>query len=80
MAPVLFPSFVLESLEVMHEALPDAVSGVCPADTTPIYRVWNKRPDSNHRYLTNRAMRDAMVARGYVAEGYGPDAVAMCGP
>ncbi len=65
---------------VMHEALPDAVSGACPVNTTPIYRVWNKRPDSNHRYLTNRAMRDAMVARGYVAEGYGPDAVAMCGP
>jgi glucose/arabinose dehydrogenase len=80
LAPVLFPSFVLESPEVMHEALPDAANGACPVDTTPIYRVWNKRPDSNHRYLTNRAMRDAMVARGYVAEGYGPDAVAMCGP
>ena len=79
-APVLFPSFVLESLEVMHEVLPDEISGACPANTTPIYRVWNKRPDSNHRYLTNRAMRDAMVARGYVAEGYGPDAVVMCGP
>ncbi len=79
-APVLFPSFVLESLELMHEALPDLASGTCPANMTPIYRVWNKRPDSNHRYLTSRAMRDAMVARGYVAEGYGPDAVVMCGP
>ena len=79
-APVLFPSFVLESLEVMHAVLPDEVSGACPASTTPIYRVWNKRADSNHRYLRNRVLRDAMVARGYVAEGYGPDAVAMCGP
>jgi len=79
-APVLFPSFVLESLEVMHAVLPDEASGACPANTTPIYRVWNKRVDSNHRYLTNRAMRDAMVVRGYVAEGYGPDAVVMCGP
>ena len=44
-----------------------------------LYRVWNQRTDSNHRYVTDRRVRDQMVAaRGYVAEGYGPHAVTMC--
>jgi hypothetical protein len=34
----------------------------------------------NHRYTIDRALRDAMVAKGWVAEGDGPDAVAMCVP
>jgi hypothetical protein len=32
----------------------------------------------NHRFTTDRAVRDAMIASGRVAEGSGPDAVAMC--
>ena len=75
-----FPAFVYESPAVMYEFLPDVASGACPPNTTPIYRVWNQRADSNHRYTTDRALRDAMVAQGYVAEGYGPDAVVMCAP
>jgi hypothetical protein len=54
------------------------MTGACPSTTVPVYRVWNQRADSNHRYVTSRALRDQMVARGYVAEGYGPDAVIMC--
>jgi len=45
----------------------------------PVYRVWNARTDSNHRYTTSIATRDQMVARGYIAEGYGPDNVTLCG-
>jgi glucose/arabinose dehydrogenase len=72
--------FVEEGPLAMHEAVPDAASGACPAGFMPVYRVWNQRRDSNHRYTTDLAVRDAMVARGGVAEGYGPDAVAMCAP
>ena len=43
-----------------------------------MYRLWNQRADSNHRYTADRAQRDAMIARGYAAEGYGPLGVAMC--
>ena len=39
----------------------------------------NQRADANHRYTTSIAIRDQMVARGSVAEGYGPNAVALCG-
>ena len=37
-------------------------------------------PDSNHRYTTDPAVKAQMLARGYVAEGYGADAVGMCSP
>jgi uncharacterized protein YfaP (DUF2135 family) len=55
-------------------------AGACPANTIPVYRVFNNRPDGNHRYSTDPAIRDQMVARGGIAEGYGPNAVIMCAP
>jgi DNA-binding beta-propeller fold protein YncE len=73
-----FPSFVLEAADVMHVALPDTASGACPPDTVRVYRLWNNRADSNHRYTTDPNVKAQMLARGYVAEGYGPDAVIMC--
>jgi len=41
-------------------------------------RVWNGRADSNHRYTTDRATRDDMIAKGWIAEGDGPDRIAFC--
>jgi len=62
--------------------LPDTVTGECPAASVPVYRAWNGRIDSNHRFTTDPATLRAMVAQGYTAEGYGPTAmpVAMCAP
>ena len=75
-----FPQFILESENAFYVDLPDTQTGACPADTIPVYRVWNHRPDTNHRYTTDPALRKAMVAKGYVAEGSGPDIVFMCAP
>jgi hypothetical protein len=76
-----YPMFLLGSPSAMYIALPDPATGACPAGTIAVYRVWNARVDTNHRYLTDRARRDQMVAsQGYVAEGYGPDRVIMCAP
>jgi hypothetical protein len=69
-----------ETVDAFEIALPDAITGICQPQTMPVYRVWNGRVDSDHRYLTDIALRDSMVAMGYYAEGYGPDAVAMCAP
>jgi hypothetical protein len=75
------PQFDLESTAAMFLKAPDPSSGVCAdPQTQPVYRVWNRRPDTNHRYTTSAAVRDQMVAAGGVAEGYGPNAVAMCAP
>jgi hypothetical protein len=68
---------------VFYIALPvtaGATAGTCPAGTIPVYRVFDNRVDANHRYTVDRATRDMMVARGYIAEGYGNDAVIMCAP
>jgi len=75
---VAHPAFVLEDAQFMHVVLPSA--GACPAGTTPVYRVFSNRSDANHRYLTDRALRDQMVAKGWLAEGDGPDLVVMCAP
>ncbi len=74
-----FPTaWTYESDNVFQIALPDATIGACPGATIPVYRVWNNRADSNHRYTISLVTRDAMVALGYIAEGYGPNSVIMC--
>jgi uncharacterized delta-60 repeat protein len=75
-----FPQFILETAQAMRVGLPDPGTGACStAMPVPVYRIWDARHDTNHRYTANRGTRDAMVAKGWIAEGYGPDAVAMCG-
>jgi hypothetical protein len=81
-----FPEFVLETDAAFYVSLPDPTTGQCPADPTidglnfqlPVFRLWNQRADTNHRYTTNIALRNLMVQRGYVSEGYGPNSVAFC--
>jgi hypothetical protein len=75
-----YPFFNYESAALFYVALPDPATGACPAGTVPVYRVWDQRADTNHRYTTSRAIRDQMVAAGWIPEGYGPDAVIMCAP
>jgi N-acetylneuraminic acid mutarotase len=77
-AQARYPEFVFETASAFLATLPDMNTGACPAGQTPVYRVWNGRADSNHRYTTSLDVRNQMKARGYIAEGYGPDAVAMC--
>ena len=72
------PSFVLEDPAFMQMFLP--ALGACPANTAQVYRVFSNRPDANHRYMTDKAVRDQMVVKGWLAEGDGPDLVVMCAP
>lgn len=72
------PSFVLESPNFIY--LYPTTGGNCAQGQTPVYRVYSNRADVNHRYVTSRTERDAMVAKGWLAEGDGPDAVVMCAP
>lgn len=73
-----YSGYVYETASAFYAALPDAATGVCPAGTISVYRLWNNRADSNHRYTIDPAIKAAMLAKGYVAEGYGPNGVAMC--
>jgi hypothetical protein len=69
---------VLEDPAFMYMFLPNA--GVCPSNTTEVYRVFDNRIDANHRYMTDPALRDQMRAMGWIAEGDGPNLVVMCAP
>ncbi|MFO1413467.1 MAG: c-type cytochrome [Burkholderiales bacterium] len=75
-----FPAFQYESPNVFVIDLPDMTTGACPTGTTPVYRLWDARADTNHRYTTSATVRHQMLAQGWVAEGYGPDQVIMCAP
>jgi hypothetical protein len=81
------PGNVLESSAAFYVGVP--VDGVCATTGSlpgggggvigaPVYRLWNGKPDTNHRFVTDKADRDAMVARGWISEGAGLDGVAMC--
>lgn len=73
-----FTGYVEETAAAFHVVLPDATTGACPAGHAAVYRLWNARADSNHRLTADPQTKASMLARGYVAEGYGPDQVAMC--
>ena len=56
-------------------AIPPSATG-CPAGTKPIYRAYNRgfaQNNSNHRYLTNAALYQQMIASGWLGEG-----IVMC--
>jgi hypothetical protein len=51
-------------------------TSLCPAGLRALWRAYNNgfpTKDANHRYATDRALLDAMAARGWSVEG-----VAMC--
>ena len=70
----------LESPNVFRVFMPDPATGACPAGTQPVYRSWNHRSDTNHRFTTDDRVQMGMMARGDVAEGYGNPPVEMCSP
>ena len=80
-----YSGYVYETPNEFFITLPDLASGVCPPfalagapNPGGVFRLWNGRADSNHRYTTDPNVRAQMLARGYVPEGYGPLGVAMC--
>ena len=73
-------SWVFEAPDVFVVGLPALETGHCRGETTPVYRLFNNRPDANHRYTTSREVREQMIAQGWISEGYGGDGVAMCAP
>jgi hypothetical protein len=80
-----YSGYIYETPNEFFITLPDTASGACPpsilaAAPNPcnVFRLWNNRADSNHRYTTDPVLRAQMIARGYISEGYGPLGVAMC--
>jgi hypothetical protein len=57
-------------------------TGACAAGLRPVYRLYNDGQGGapNHRYTTDAAVRNEMLARGWVSEGLGADGVIFCVP
>jgi hypothetical protein len=66
---------------VFNVISPAVSDGSCPAGTIPVYRLYNNGQGGapNHRFTTDFTVRQQMLARGYLAEGYGIG-VSMCAP
>ncbi|HZQ60942.1 MAG TPA: hypothetical protein VFC24_06300, partial [Casimicrobiaceae bacterium] len=75
-----YSGYVYESPSAFYIALPDTSTGACPSGTAAVFRLWNQRADSNHRYTTDPGIKAQMITKAYVPEGYGPSATIMCAP
>lgn len=84
---VKHPEYTLETRAAFYAWLPNQ-AGDCPVDPinyptdnfffVPMFRLWNNRADTNHRYTTSPMVRDQMIAEGWVLEGYGTVPAVMC--
>ena len=66
-----YVGFVYETGAAFH--VDQTVDGTCPPTRVPVWRLWNRRIDTNHRYTTDLGLRGQMLAQGYVDEG-----IVMC--
>ena len=81
-----FPNLVLETAQAFIAWLPSPATGGCPTlpegavtpNLVPVFRLWNGRADTNHRYTTDPVLKDRMIADGWTSEGYGPLGTALC--
>ena len=77
--PQLWPnSWILETPNAFYVSLPNITDGSCPDGTIPLYRLFNGRPDVNHRYTTSLEIRQQMIDQQWIPEGYGAIGVGMC--
>ena len=69
--------WISETDDAFELLLPDSLTGTCPANTIPVYRLWNPRT-GDHRYTTSALLRASLEQQGWIPEGKGPFVVAMC--
>jgi hypothetical protein len=74
-------AWILESPDYFRTYLPFN-NGACPnAPSQWVYRLYNNRPDANHRLTTSYLIQQFMqYYRGWIPEGYGIYSIAMCLP
>lgn len=73
-------TWALETSDAFQVRMPDAPSETCTGGYAPVYRLYNARADANHRYTSDAAVAQNMIAQGYVLEGPGPQQAVFCVP
>ena len=71
-------AWVLESDDAFRIFPVDLATGACPLGLLPAHRAWNGLAAVNHRYTTSAATLAEMVAKGWIAEGTGPNVAVWC--
>lgn len=69
----------LETGEAFDVRLPEA-EGACAGGFIPVYRLWNNRADSNHRFTTDPFVVGTMRNKGWRLESAAPEGASMCSP
>ncbi|MDQ2963201.1 MAG: choice-of-anchor D domain-containing protein [Pseudomonadota bacterium] len=74
-------AWILESPDYFRAYLPRS-DGACPnAPSQRVYRLYNNRPDANHRFTTSYDIQTFMQhSLDWTPEGYGLYSIAMCVP
>jgi uncharacterized delta-60 repeat protein len=79
----LDPAWLFER-NAFYVRMPEGMSGArtCPSGTRPLYRAYNdgKGGAPNHRYTTDLAVLDEMIAKGWIMEGEAATRVFACVP
>ena len=77
------PAWVFER-DAFYVRMPEGALGArtCRAGTQPLYRAYNNGISGapNHRYMTDPAVLDAMIAQGWTMEGEAATRVFACVP
>jgi len=77
------PAWLFER-NAFHVRMPEGEPGarICLAGTRPLYRAYNNGQGGapNHRYMTDPAVLDAMIAQGWTMEGEAATRVFACLP
>lgn len=77
----LYPdTWILETTAAFWIYKPNTQTGACGANQLPIHRMYNNKANPGHRYITDPRLRDWMIGAGWIAEGFGQEAVMMCAP
>jgi len=75
--------WILETTDAFAVPFEGMSGDACVPGSIPVYRLFNNRPDANHRYTISKAVRDQMLAQGWILEGAGltqDDVKVMCAP
>lgn len=70
-------NFIRENANAFEFGLPYSVTGACPRNTVPVYRV---NRGNTTRYTTDLATKAVEIGKGGTAGGFGPTGVGGCAP
>lgn len=66
--------WILERMDAFAVPAQGTQGETCANGSIPLYRLYNKRADANHRFTTSKLIRDQMIGLGWILEGTGSTA------